>query len=253
MKWIAVLIAVALIACIIPAAFAEKMWKDGKYVDFEVYTEDDITPGILEAPSWPDVPVDQPGFSQLFNSVPSGPFAALPDMTYSDVREIRGDEEERSWEDVFLPTRPAISIGIQIPAISEPSQGEEGTLMPGFDTPDDHLEFASTFMPIMPYTNYPKVLNPLQAGFQPYQPIPETSYQRPLTLTGKGLLIKFQGITPGEAIAIIRESNPFLTRIVAYDNQVEIFVFTDLSTHDELISALGSNPHVVSITDDMLT
>ncbi len=130
MKWIIVLIAVTLIAYGIPAVSAEKMWKDGIYVDYRVYTGDDNVPGILEAPSWLDVPVDQPGFRELFNSVPSSPFEALPDMTYSDVREIRRDNGGQSWEESFLPSQPAITIGIPTPPISEPPQVKKGLSHP---------------------------------------------------------------------------------------------------------------------------
>jgi hypothetical protein len=149
------------------------------------------------------------------------------------------------------------SSPVYVPKANEPSNTEDIPILEEFDKPTQPVEFASSFPPIKPYTNYPNVLNPLQAGFLLFQ---EAGSQRPLTLTGKGLSIQFQGVTQDEAIALIRESNPFLTRIIPVsgfgpkeDNSVIIFVFTDYSTHDELISELHLNPHVVSIWDDMLT
>lgn len=194
---------------------------------------------------------DIPGFVPI-NPTYSGGF--INHESGNGLNPLGFDSSSKSSEFIYPIST---SIPAYVPIEAEPSNYEDTSILEEFDNPIQPVEFASSFGPIKPYTNYPNVLNPLQAGFLPFQ---EASSQRPLILTGKGLSIQFRGVTRDEAIALIRESNPFLTRIIPLngygpeeDNSVIIFVFTDYSTHDELISSLHLNPHVVSIWDDMLT
>jgi len=111
---------------IISVASAEKMWGDKGYGEYIEFTEDYVTPGILMAPSWPDAPINSPGFSQLFNSVADGPFSGIPAMTYSDLGDIKPDIEGQSWEELFLPTpQSPITIG-EIDSPSVPISNNEG-------------------------------------------------------------------------------------------------------------------------------
>ena len=99
---------------------------DEGFKEYLKFREDYVTPGILMAPSWPDAPINSPGFSHLINTVADGPFLGLSAMTYSDVGDIKPDIEGQSWEELFLPTpQSQITIGeIDFPSV--PIRNNEG-------------------------------------------------------------------------------------------------------------------------------